>query len=171
MFKNFNKYFLKNIPTTISFLWIYSFSSKAPNFEWLCHQLKCISIQYHISNLILLLTELLPKAIQSDCAYQTLHKFCYVPMCFSSIFLHSKSEMVFCYQNCSDLLWKKNVLVIEKNFWNSRLKAENYNPGILHSYQIGWFSSIFHLHGLVIENLISVFGWSADQQKTHFFVT
>ena len=33
--------------------------------------------------------------------------------------------MVFCYQNYSDLLWKKIVLVIEKNFWNSRLKAEN----------------------------------------------
>ena len=31
--------------------------------------------------------------------------------------------MVFCYQNCSDLLWEKNVLVID--FWNSRLKAEN----------------------------------------------
>ena len=26
--------------------------------------------------------------------------------------------------NCSDLLWKKIVLVIEKNFWNSRLQAE-----------------------------------------------
>ena len=25
-------------------------------------------------------------------------------------------EMVFCYQNCSDLLWEKIVLVIEKNF-------------------------------------------------------
>ena len=34
-------------------------------------------------------------------------------------------EMVFCYQNCSDLLWEKVVLLIEKNFWNSRLKAEN----------------------------------------------
>ena len=33
--------------------------------------------------------------------------------------------MVFCYQNCSDLLWEKIVLVIGKNFWNSRLKAEN----------------------------------------------
>ena len=33
--------------------------------------------------------------------------------------------LVFCYQNCSDLLWKKIVLVIKKNFWNSRLKAEN----------------------------------------------
>ena len=35
-------------------------------------------------------------------------------------------KMVFCYQNCSNLLWEKNVLVIEKNFWNSRLKAENF---------------------------------------------
>ena len=34
-------------------------------------------------------------------------------------------EMVFCYQNCTDLLWERIVLVIEKNFWNSRLKAEN----------------------------------------------
>ena len=34
-------------------------------------------------------------------------------------------EIVFCYQNCSDLLWEIIVLVIEKNFWNSRLKAEN----------------------------------------------
>ena len=35
-------------------------------------------------------------------------------------------KMVFYYQNCSDLLWDKIVLVIEKNFWNSRLKAENF---------------------------------------------
>ena len=34
--------------------------------------------------------------------------------------------MVFCYQNCSDLLWEKNVPVIKKNFWNLRLKAENF---------------------------------------------
>ena len=33
--------------------------------------------------------------------------------------------MVFCYQNSFDLLWEKIVLVIEKKFWNSRLKAEN----------------------------------------------
>ena len=31
--------------------------------------------------------------------------------------------MVFCYQNCSDLLWEKIVPVIEKNYWNSRLKV------------------------------------------------
>ena len=35
-------------------------------------------------------------------------------------------EMVLCYQNCSDLLWERIVLVFEKNFWNSRLKADNF---------------------------------------------
>ena len=39
--------------------------------------------------------------------------------------MQEKLEMVFCYQNCSDLLLEKIVLVIEKNFFNSRLKAEN----------------------------------------------
>ena len=29
-----------------------------------------------------------------------------------------KTKIVFCYQNCSDLLWEKIVLVIEKNFRN-----------------------------------------------------
>ena len=38
----------------------------------------------------------------------------------------SSLEMVFCYQNCSDLLWEKIVWVIEKNFWNLKLKAENF---------------------------------------------
>ena len=41
------------------------------------------------------------------------------------IFLWYNIELVFCYHNCSDLLWKKNVLVIEKNFWNLRLMAKN----------------------------------------------
>ena len=36
----------------------------------------------------------------------------------------SKSQMAFCYQNCSDVLWEKIALVIEKNFRDSRLKAE-----------------------------------------------
>ena len=39
--------------------------------------------------------------------------------------IFSKLTMVFCYQNCSDLLREKIVLVIEKNFWSSRLKAKN----------------------------------------------
>ena len=34
-------------------------------------------------------------------------------------------KMVFCFQNCSDQLWEKNVLLIKKNFWNLRLKAKN----------------------------------------------
>ena len=42
------------------------------------------------------------------------------------LFSH-ETALLFCYQNCSDLLWEKNVLiVIEKNFWNSRLKVENF---------------------------------------------
>ena len=45
---------------------------------------------------------------------------------FRSLFMvRFFKEMVFCYQNCSDLLWEKNALVIEENFWNSRLKAKN----------------------------------------------
>ena len=35
------------------------------------------------------------------------------------------ATMAFCCQNCSDLLWERIVLEIEKNFWNSRLQAEN----------------------------------------------
>ena len=39
--------------------------------------------------------------------------------------LASTTEMVFCYQNCSDLLWEKIVLVIEKKFevrvWRPRI--------------------------------------------------
>ena len=34
-------------------------------------------------------------------------------------------EMVFSYQNCSDLLREKIVLEFEKNFWYLRLKAKN----------------------------------------------
>ena len=33
-----------------------------------------------------------------------------------------KIRIVFCYQNCSDLLREKKFLVTEKNFWNSRPK-------------------------------------------------
>ena len=33
----------------------------------------------------------------------------------------ARLAMVFCYQNCSDLLWEISVLVIKKNSWNSRL--------------------------------------------------
>ena len=33
--------------------------------------------------------------------------------------------IVFCLQNCSEILWEKIVLVIVKNFWDSRVTAEN----------------------------------------------
>ena len=32
--------------------------------------------------------------------------------------------LVFCYQNCSDLLWEEIVLAIEKNLWNSTINVE-----------------------------------------------
>ena len=35
-----------------------------------------------------------------------------------------REEMVFCYQNCSDLLGEKNVLVIEKK--NLKFEAEGW---------------------------------------------
>ena len=46
-----------------------------------------------------------------------------IPMWFIRS-LHFQN-LIFCYQNCSYLLWEKIVLVIKKNFWSSRLKAEN----------------------------------------------
>ena len=49
-----------------------------------------------------------------------------------AIYYYSRlNGMVFCLQNCSDLLWEKNVLVSMKNFWNSRLKAENLQKRII----------------------------------------
>ena len=44
--------------------------------------------------------------------------------CYLNISKNISKNIVFCYQNCSDLLWDKIVLVIEKNVWNSRLKAD-----------------------------------------------
>ena len=40
--------------------------------------------------------------------------------------------MVFCYKNWPDQLWEKFVLVIEKNFWNLRLKTENLQKNLSH---------------------------------------
>ena len=48
-------------------------------------------------------------------------KYPFLPPLFIMAFWY-----VFCYQNCSGLLWEKNVLVIKKKIWNSRLKAENF---------------------------------------------
>ena len=35
----------------------------------------------------------------------------------------SCSNGIFFFKNCSGLLWEKIILVIKKNFWNSKLKA------------------------------------------------
>ena len=42
-----------------------------------------------------------------------------------SYFYTWSTKMVFCYRNFSHLPWEKIVLVIDKNFWNSNLKAKN----------------------------------------------
>ena len=40
-------------------------------------------------------------------------------------FFQNIRTTVLCLQKCSNLLWEKNVLVIQKNFWNLRLRAKN----------------------------------------------
>ena len=42
--------------------------------------------------------------------------------------LQKYEKTVFCYQNCSDLLWEKIVLVIWKNFWNPRICKTFWEP-------------------------------------------
>ena len=54
--------------------------------------------------------------------------------------------MVFCYQNCSDLLWEKIVLAIEKNFWNSRLKTENLQKFWDHYRSVNLQSNFWYSH-------------------------
>ena len=65
------------------------------------------------------------------------------------------------YQNCSDVLWEKIVLVIEKTFWNSRLKAEKLQKILKQEFFLFYcaFHSIFVLHfGLQsYENITYIF--------------
>ena len=74
-------------------------------------------------------------------------------------------KVVFCYQNCSDLLWAIIVLVIKKNFRNWRLKAENFqrtkkyelneNHSNCEKYQNRTFKSwaFFEIFNVLTENL------------------
>ena len=41
-------------------------------------------------------------------------------------------EMVFCYQNCSDLLWEKIVLVIEKKLLKFEAEGQEFEKKILY---------------------------------------
>ena len=36
-----------------------------------------------------------------------------------------RENIVFCFQNCSDFLWEKNILLIVKKIWISRSKTKN----------------------------------------------
>ena len=54
------------------------------------------------------------------------HYYLGIPTSIFSFAFPVPTKMVFCFHNCSDLLWEKNVRVIEKFFWNSMLKAENF---------------------------------------------
>ena len=65
------------------------------------------------------------------------------------------------YQNCSDVLWEKIVLVIEKTFWNSRLKADNWMSTTFEkksSYFIPYWGFATMLHIIInswFRNIIS----------------
>ena len=64
------------------------------------------------------------------------------------------ATMAFCCQNCSDLLWERIVLGIEKNFWNSRLQAENLQKNLRSLY---YSSSERSEQFLVTECLLTLF--------------
>ena len=55
---------------------------------------------------------------------------------------HSDKGMVFCYQNCSDPLWEKNVLVIEKKLL--KFEAEGREFAKQNAFVHGGFSDLIH---------------------------
>ena len=55
--------------------------------------------------------------------YGRISKFC--PIINNHFCLLNQKWYSVTNQNCSDLMGEKNFLLIEKNFWNSRLKAES----------------------------------------------
>ena len=69
--------------------------------------------------------EMLSEAISVKLYKSTLVELKFSVLTIICKLYSSPESMVFCYQNCSDLQWEKIILVIEKKFWNSRLKAEN----------------------------------------------
>ena len=77
--------------------------------------------------------------------------------------------LVFCYQNSSDLLWEKNVLVIEKNFFNSRLKAENLQKFWHHKNNLfkQWKSEQYYqeLQLWWSQSYVRYFGYFCEEQK------
>ena len=60
----------------------------------------------------------------------------------SDVYEKNLLKMVFCYQNCSDLLWEKIVLVIEKNFeitWTIYSNSERSEQFLVTE----WFFNLF----------------------------
>ena len=58
----------------------------------------------------------------------------------------AQKKNVFCLQNCSDLLWEKIVVEIEKNFWNLRLfKGTIYSNSEKSSQNKFWNRILFNL--------------------------
>ena len=54
-------------------------------------------------------------------------KLCLSSLSFSYRIINpSTKTMVFCYQNCSDQLWEKNVSVIEKNFLEFKAEGQEF---------------------------------------------
>jgi hypothetical protein len=68
--------------------------------------------------------------------------------------------MVFWYQNCSDLLWEKIVLEIEKNFWNSRL-----NPTV----QLFFQTFLAEFFQLLKSDIVWYFSWKISNKNLKFF--
>ena len=79
----------------------------APNFKSFSQSIE----QFYLTAVFLL------KSVHDISRYFTswLHK------CIQS----RLKTLVFFFQNLSELLWDKSALAIEKNFWNSVLKAKN----------------------------------------------
>ena len=61
------------------------------------------------------------------------------------------TNLVFCYQNCSDLPWEKTVLEIEKNFWIFEIsraiysKSERSEQYLVTECFFNWFLEVSHI--------------------------
>ena len=67
------------------------------------------------------------SSIQESIMTWIVHFFCFFIATFVAYFINALyfmaylfkfQEMVLCFQNCSELLWEKVVLVTKQNFWN-----------------------------------------------------
>ena len=84
---------------------------------------------------------------------------------------YMRATVVFCYQNCSDLLWEKSVLVIKKNPRYLLLGNISFNFGKIYvgRYCCLWIAKIKKLLGIIDKKVIP--GWhrpfrSVDYPRT-----